>query len=55
MSDIAQAVGLQKATIYHHFGSKQDILAELLDRAMTILTDNMDQVLQRDCPLDGKV
>lgn len=55
MSDIAQAVGLQKATIYHHFGRKQDILAELLDRAMTILTDNMDQVLQRDCPLDEKL
>lgn len=55
MADIAKAVGLQKATLYHHFGSKQEILAELLDRATTILTDNMDQVLQRDCPLDEKL
>ena len=49
MADIAEAVGLQKATLYHHFGSKQEILAELLDRAMAIVTENMAQVLQQDC------
>jgi TetR/AcrR family transcriptional regulator, cholesterol catabolism regulator len=48
MADIAEAVGLQKATLYHHFGSKQEILAELLDRALAIVTDNMAQVINRD-------
>lgn len=55
MADIAKAVGLQKATLYHHFGSKQEILAELLDRAMAIVTENMAQVLQLDSPPDEKL
>lgn len=55
MSDIAKAVGLQKPTLYHHFGSKQEILAELLDRAMTIVTENMAQVMQQDFPPDEKI
>ena len=55
MSDIAAAVGLQKATLYHHFGSKQEILAELLDRAMSIVTRNMALVLLMDRPPDEKI
>lgn len=55
MSDIAEAVGLQKATLYHHFGSKQEILAELLDRAMSIVTKNMALVLLMDRPPDEKI
>jgi AcrR family transcriptional regulator len=55
MTDIAEAVGLQKPTLYHHFGSKQEILAELLDRAMTIVTDNMAKVMEQDCPPDEKL
>jgi TetR/AcrR family transcriptional regulator, cholesterol catabolism regulator len=55
MADIAKAVGLQKATLYHHFGSKQEILAELLDRAMDIVTENMTQILQLDCRPDEKL
>lgn len=55
MADIAEAVGLQKATLYHHFGSKQEILAELLDRAMAIVSGNMAQVLQMVSPPDEKL
>jgi len=55
MADIAMDVGLQKATLYHHFGSKQEILAELLDRAMEIVTENMTQVLLLDCHPDEKI
>jgi AcrR family transcriptional regulator len=55
MADIAEAVGLQKATLYHHFGSKQEILAELLDRAMAIVMEKMAQVMQLDSPPDAKL
>ena len=55
MADIAEAVGLQKATLYHHFGSKQEILSELLDRAMAIVSGNMAQVLRLDSPPDEKL
>lgn len=54
MADIAEVVGLQKATLYHHFGSKQEILSELLDRAMTIVSENMIRVLRMDEPPDRK-
>jgi TetR/AcrR family transcriptional regulator, cholesterol catabolism regulator len=55
MADIAQAVGLQKATLYHHFKSKQEILSELLDHALFLVTDNMTRVVQMDRPPEEKL
>ena len=48
MSDLAEAVQLQKASLYHHFGSKQEILVELLDRALAMLTARMQEVMDQD-------
>ena len=48
MQDIADAVGLQKASLYHHFASKQDILLEILDKALDILIAEMQAVLDMD-------
>ncbi len=45
MADIAQAVNLQKASLYHHVSSKQEILLALLDRALDILIARLEQVL----------
>jgi AcrR family transcriptional regulator len=55
MADIAEAVQLQKASLYHHFSSKQDILLELLDRALAMVTDSMAQVMCQDLPADEKL
>jgi len=41
MTDIAEAVNLQKASLYHHVASKQEILLALLDRALAILTERI--------------
>lgn len=41
MADIAQAVNLQKASLYHHVASKQEILLALLDRAIAMLTERI--------------
>ena len=49
MQDIAQSVHLQKASLYHHVSSKQEILVEVLDRALDLLIANMQDVLA--CPL----
>ncbi|NQU30052.1 MAG: TetR/AcrR family transcriptional regulator [Anaerolineae bacterium] len=38
MQDIAGAVNLQKGSLYHHVSSKQEILLELLDHALELLT-----------------
>jgi len=55
MADIAEAVSLQKASLYHHFGSKQEILLELLNRALDMITAQMGQVLAQDLPADKKL
>lgn len=41
MQDIAGAVNLQKASLYHHVSSKQEILLELLDQALELLTEQI--------------
>lgn len=41
MSDIAGAVHLQKASLYHHVTSKQEILLDLLDQALELLTEQV--------------
>lgn len=44
MKDIADAVNLQKASLYHHVTGKQDILVTILDQALDLLIDDMEQV-----------
>jgi AcrR family transcriptional regulator len=55
MADIAEAVQLQKASLYHHFSSKQDILLELLDKALEMVTERMDLVMAEKLPSDEKL
>ncbi len=55
MQDIAQAVNLQKASLYHHVTSKQDILLALLDRALDILIEHINRVVQQPLPADEKL
>ena len=46
MQDIAEAVSLQKASLYHHVHSKQEILLALLDRALDLLIERLAVVAQ---------
>lgn len=55
MQDIADAVHLQKASLYHHIRSKQEILVEILDQALDLLIDNMQVVMELDLPPDEKL
>jgi AcrR family transcriptional regulator len=55
MQDIADAVGLQKASLYHHFASKQDILLEILDEALDLLIADMQAVLDTDLPPEDQL
>jgi AcrR family transcriptional regulator len=52
MQDIAARVNLQKASLYHHVASKQEILLSLLDRALDLLTLQIEQVLDPALPPD---
>jgi AcrR family transcriptional regulator len=55
MKDIADAVSLQKASLYHHVSNKQEILLLLLEQGLDILTDRLHKVLQKDEPVDIKI
>jgi len=55
MQDIADGVSLQKASLYHHVASKQEILLELLDQALDLITDSVTQVMQQDISPQEKI
>ena len=43
MQDIAQAVGLTKAGLYHHVGSKDRLLSEIMNYGMDLLDETVLQ------------
>ncbi|HET7144812.1 MAG TPA: TetR/AcrR family transcriptional regulator [Anaerolineales bacterium] len=55
MSAIADAVNLQKASLYHHVASKQEILLELLERALGMLTEHIASIASQPIPADQKL
>lgn len=52
MQDIADAVNLQKASLYYHISSKQELLVEVLDQALDLLIARMEQVMASALPPD---
>jgi AcrR family transcriptional regulator len=55
MSDIAEVVNLQKASLYHHVSSKQEILFELLDRALELLLERISPIASQTLPADERL
>ena len=55
MNDIAEAVSLQKASLYHHVSSKPEILLEILDRALQLLLEEISPIVQQSIPADQKL
>jgi AcrR family transcriptional regulator len=55
MADIAEAVNLQKASLYHHVASKQEILLELLDRGLDLLIEQVSVIAGQPLPSDEKL
>ncbi|HSK88022.1 MAG TPA: TetR/AcrR family transcriptional regulator [Anaerolineales bacterium] len=55
MANIAEAVNLQKASLYHHVASKQEILLALLDRALELLLERISAISVRELPADQKL
>jgi TetR/AcrR family transcriptional regulator, cholesterol catabolism regulator len=55
MQDIAKAVNLKKASLYHHVASKQEILLALLDRALELLLERISAISSQPIPADQKL
>ena len=48
MQDIAEAVELKKGSLYHHVNSKQEILLALLDEALGLIVERLEDVSSPD-------
>ena len=55
MHDIADSVHLRKASLYHHFKSKQEILIALLDQALDLINTNLESVLAQSISPEQKL
>jgi len=55
MEDVARAVHLKKASLYHHFSSKQEILLQILDRALELLLEKITPITSQNIPSDKKL
>jgi len=55
MQDIADEVHLKKASLYHHFSSKQEILVDILDNALDLINNHLEQVLAQSMSPDEKI
>ena len=55
MVDIAKVVGLQKASLYHHVSSKQEILLAILDRALELLLERISAISAQDISPEKKL
>ena len=55
MQDIAESVHLQKASLYHHFNSKQEILIALIDHALDLINSRLEAVLAQSLSTDEKL
>src|SRR5262245_33757993 len=55
MNDIADATSLKKASLYHHVSSKQEILLEILDRALQLLLERISSITDQNIPADKKL
>lgn len=55
MRDIAEAVHLRKASLYHHISSKQELLLAILDEALDVLIEDLQEVAQAPLPPEEKL
>jgi AcrR family transcriptional regulator len=55
MQDIAAAVNLQKASLYHHIHSKQELLVMVLDQALDMLIEHIEEIVHLPLAPDEKL
>lgn len=47
MSNIALGSGIQKASIYHHFANKEDILVDIFKSTLQDLYDSLEETIEK--------
>lgn len=55
MQDLADAVGLQKGSLYHYIGGKEDLLLKIFDLAMSSLSQRLERIVAGSGPAREKL
>jgi AcrR family transcriptional regulator len=55
MQDLADALGMQKGSLYYYIDGKQDLLRKLLERATSLLAAGIDDIYTSDLPPTEKL
>ena len=55
MFDIANELGVNKASLYYHVKSKESILCDIFDRAMDTLQPRLKEIKQSNLPVIEKI
>jgi AcrR family transcriptional regulator len=55
MQDLADALGLQKGSLYYYIESKEELLRQLLEHATSFLASQIDEIYASDLPPPEKL
>jgi len=55
MQDLADALGMQKGSLYYYIDSKEELLRELLEQATSILGAHIDEIYAADLSASEKL
>ncbi|MGD9046784.1 MAG: TetR/AcrR family transcriptional regulator [Anaerolineae bacterium] len=55
MQDLADALGMQKGSLYYYIESKEELLRRLLERATSFLTSQINEIYASDLPPPEKL
>lgn len=55
MQDLAEAVGIQRGSLYHYIEAKEDLLWEIMERAIGRLLAGVEPIAQSGRPADARL
>lgn len=55
VQDVVSAAGVTKGAMYHYFGSKDDLLAEIYARVLRLQMERLTSFVERDAPVAERV